>query len=109
MTINHSDLNGWQNYFQEVERLVVESERLCGMANCSYADYIIERLDMYISTCSNLLHIIQQNVQLQDEHKESLQELIDCLRLLHQKWNEYEGILDSYPASTFYSLSYQKA
>ena len=44
--------------FQEVERLVVESERLYGMANRSYADYIIERLDMCISTCSNLLHII---------------------------------------------------
>ena len=48
-TINHSDLNGWRNYFQEVERLVVESERLYGIANRSYADYIIERLDMCIS------------------------------------------------------------
>ena len=53
------------------------------MVNHRYADYIIERLEMCISTCSNLLCIIQQNVQLhlEDDYKVSLQELKDCLRL----------------------------
>ena len=56
---------------QEVARLVGEAERLYGMANYSYADYIIGRLEMCISTCSNLLHIIQQNLQLEDDYKVS--------------------------------------
>ena len=37
--------NGWSNYFQEVSRLVEEAERLYGMANYTYTEYIVERLE----------------------------------------------------------------
>ena len=102
-------LSGWSNYFQEVSRLVEEAERLYGMANNTYTEYIIERLEICLTTCSNLLRTLQLEVvnsQLED-YKVSLQELNDCLKLLHRKWREYEGILDSYPADAYSSVSYR--
>ena len=100
--------NGWSNYFQEVSRLVEEAERLYGMANYTYTEYIVERLEICLTTCSNLLQTIQRaNSQLEEDYKVSLQELDDCLRLLHRKWREYEGILDSHPTDAYPSLSYR--
>lgn len=104
---SHS-LNGWSNYFLEVGRLVEEAERLYGMANYTYAEYIVERLEICITACSNLLQTIQRaNSQLEDDYKTSLQELNECLKLLHRKWREYESILDSYPTEACCNLSYQ--
>ena len=105
---NHN-LSGWSNYFLEISRLLEEAEHLYGMASYTYTEYIVERLEISLSTCSNLLQTIQQvNSQLDEDYRASLQELNDCLTLLHRKWREYESILDSYPATDVYSsLSYR--
>ena len=67
-----------------MSRLVEEAERLYGMANYTYTEYIVERLEICLTTCSNLLQTIQRaNSQLEEDYKVSLQELNDCLRLLH--------------------------
>ena len=76
-----------------------------GMTNYTYTEYIVERLEICLTTCSNLLQTIQRaNSQLEEDYKVSLQELNDCLRLLHRKWREYEGILDSHPTDAYCSL-----
>ena len=80
-------LNGSSNYFKEISRLVEEAERLYGMANYAYTEYIVERLEICLTTCSNLLQTIHHgNNQLEEDYTVSLQELNDYLKLLNRKW-----------------------
>ena len=51
-------LNGWNDYFQEVSKLFQETEWMYEMANYSYMEYIIERLEICLNTCSYLLQNI---------------------------------------------------
>ena len=53
-------LNGWNTYFEEISRSLEDTERQYGVANNNFTDYILERLEMILSTCSDLLHIHQQ-------------------------------------------------
>ena len=75
-------------------KLLDESERQYGQANRSYTEYMLERLELSLATCSDILNQIQPIAEL-EEYAALLRELIDCLKLIYMKWEEYESILDS--------------
>ncbi len=89
-------VNGWEVYFKEVTSLLEQGERQYGLANRNYTDYFLERLELTLSTCSELAHHLRQHRGL-DDYLSLLKELLEMLKLIHQKWEEYDEILDSYP------------
>ena len=50
-------ISGWSDFFHEIVTLADSSERQLGIANLNYSDYVLERLEMCIGTCSNMLEI----------------------------------------------------
>ena len=95
--------SGWTSYFDEISRLLDDAERQYGVANISYTEYVLERLEITLGTCSDLLYHVGQQDGL-EECKSSLRELIECIKVIYKKWEEYCGILESYPESN--TLSY---
>lgn len=101
-------LNGWSTYFAEISRLLEDAERQYGVANNNLTEYILERLEMTLSSCSHLLHHIRQQAEAEEleDYVSSLRELIDCIKVIYRKWAEYQMIVDSSSESRN-TLSYQ--
>ena len=93
----------WSRFFHTLSRFIEGAERQYGVANQDFAEYVLERLELCIQTCSNLGdHMLSDSDQLEEEevllvieHKETLFGLIECLRSLQQRWMEYRDILDA--------------
>lgn len=99
---------GVATYFEEISHLLEDAERQYGVANNSFTDYILERLEITLGTCSDLLHHIRQAAEAEEleDYVSSLRELIDCIKVIYRKWEEYQTILDSSSGSRS-TLSYQ--
>lgn len=97
----------WFNlfFFDDILRLIKGAERQYGVANINYTEYILERFEFCIITCTSMLNQLRtvSSASL-DDYCVSLNELIECLRIIFYKWEEYEGILHSDQSS---HLSYQ--
>ena len=91
-----SALNGWSNFFAEVTALLNEAERQYGIANRNYTEYVLERLEMVLSTCSYIKHRIStvSSVSELQGFVITLNELCDCIRFIYRRRLEYEEILD---------------
>ena len=77
-----------------------------GVANLQYTEFIIERLEFCIISCNTILDQLRQNSSTgMDGYCMCLKELVDCLRQIYYKWEEYELVLHSHPGPL--SLSYQ--
>ena len=59
---------GWSSYFDEIVKLLDESERQYGQANCSYTEYILERLELSLATCFDILNQIQPIAELEESY-----------------------------------------
>ena len=99
-----AEASGLSNFFSEISKMVEEAERQYGLANRSYTEYIIERLEHSIAVCSNILDQLLGVAGL-EEYCSCKQELIDSIKALHRKWIEYEDVIESYPMER--ALSYQ--
>ena len=91
----------WSGYFEEIVRLLSNGERQYGIANHDYTDYMLQRLEFCYTTCLEILDLVQHHrnenqelVEL-DEYLTSLHQLLDCVRKLHHKWDDYQDVLDS--------------
>ena len=89
-----SESRGWSAFFDEMSRLIEQTEQQYGLANRSLTEYIIDRLEYAIIVCSDLCDHMR-GVSGLDDYYSSTQELIDCLKVIYRKWEEYEGVLDS--------------
>ena len=96
--------SNWTNYFLEVTRLLEDGERKYGVANHSYTEYMLERVEISLSTCSDVLHHVEHTEE--EELSSELHHLIDSLKLIHQRWQEYSSILDKHPSMRG-TMSYQ--
>ena len=97
-------VTGWKNFFEEVVKLLSEGERQYGLANRNYTDYTLERLELCLTTCTEIRNLVQGHPELA-EVMTLLRELIDCIRVLYRKWDEYADVLDSSTVPT--RTSYQ--
>ena len=86
------EISGWSEFFKEISTLVDGAERQYGIANLNYSDYVMERLELSISTCFNLLEAINNATEL-EECLSSLTELIQYLQACHRRWSEYKAFL----------------
>ena len=97
-------LDSWSSFFHEILRLLEEGERQLDVANVSYIAYMLERLELSISTCSEVLHHIRNQAGL-EECESQLRNLIDSIKCIYQKWEEYRSIFDSNLGSCSYQAS----
>ena len=87
-------MDGLSAFFDDVVRLIEGAERQYGVANLGYTEYIIERFESCIIACTSVLNQLRTSAPLND-YCARLDELIECLRTIYYKWQEYEGILHS--------------
>ena len=90
-------------FFDEIIKLLQETDRQYGIANFSYTDYALERLEHSIITCTTIRERLEVESSLQ-EYCSMLNSLIECLRVVYNKWEEYYDILNSYPERYSYHV-----
>lgn len=95
MSLSASSLffSTWRKFFEETASFLdeCESSRQAG-ANENYSEYVLERCDMCIHTCETLSQYLHQRRSSElDWCKQSLDQLIDCLRSIHCMWEELES------------------
>lgn len=101
------DTQMWGSYFDEIIRLLEEAERQYGIANQSYTEYVLERLEVCVHTCRNVRGQLTPGYsagRLQ-WYQAVFDDLILCLQSIRRKWEEYKDILDSGSCSG--TLAYQ--
>ena len=92
------EVNGWSDFFGEISRLIESAERQFGLANVSYSEYVMDRLELSINASWNLLETITNSVvgsELQDCCR-SLTELVECLRTEYRRWERYKNYLEGF-------------
>ncbi len=69
--------NDWNTYFEELAHFLEGAERHYGIANESYTDYVLERLEICVHTCSTLLEHVRGGdlPDLEDEELPLLEDL----------------------------------
>ena len=87
-------VSGLSAFFGEVSRLIDEANRQYGLANGSYTEYVIERLEFVVNVCSDLSSHMRAVAELEDYCK-SCEELMSTIRVICSKWEEYQGVLDA--------------
>jgi len=99
-------MDGLYVFTDEIARLVEDGDRQYGVANASYTEYFIERLELCIVACIDLRDTMLDDgsADLQD-YCATLNQLIDCLRKLYHKWLEYEDLAELLPVRS--AVSYQ--
>ena len=98
------DLAGWSGYFDTIIQLLEEADRQYGVANQQYTQYVLERFDFCVHTCTVLRSQMPSGGGLQ-AYQQALDELLACFNVIRQKWQEYQDILDS--GSSHCQLAYQ--
>lgn len=99
-------MDGLNEFMDEIARLVEDGDRQYGVANASYTEYFIERLELCIITCIDLRdRMLDDGSAALQDYCATLNQLIECLRKLFHKWLEYEDLVESLPMRS--SASYQ--
>ena len=92
-------------FFDEIIKLLQETDRQYGIANSSFTDYAMERLEHCIITCTTIRERLQVESSLNlHEYCSMLNSLIECLRRVYNTWEEYSDILNSYPERYSYHV-----
>ena len=104
-----SEVRGFGKFF-EVSRLLSEAQKNHGIAHQNYTEYILERMDIALATCSELQFRLQGFPDMQ-EYLSSLEVLITQIRFIYHKWFDYEAVLDlnSIPSTEYQARSAHSA
>ncbi len=95
----------WTMYFDVITHLLQGASRQYGVANESYTEYVIERLDLCISTCTTLKEqlTLSSASEVNDDQegdlvvvcKAELEELVDSLMQVQIQWKHYQEVLEA--------------
>ena len=86
-------------YFNRISRFLEGAERQHGIANANFCEYVQERLELLIGTCTNLCdHMALSAVpsgdeEIIEEYRTNIDSLVECLRCVYDKWLKYEDIV----------------
>ena len=110
---------GWENYFVEVARFILTSERqLESHANQQYAEYVLERLAMISQSVSGVRQQIEREQNSQSlvgwqnsiiSLLDSLDELLDLLPQIASKWQKHIDDLEVHSITSRYHLQLQSS
>ena len=93
----------WSLVFDRISQFLEGAQRQFGIANHSFAEYAIEKLELCIHTCTTLCdHLVNFLIDLDDDEATVVQDylstvetLLGCVRFLHAEWLEYRDIIDA--------------
>ena len=90
-------IDRWGTFFDEISQLLTGADRQYGVANQQYTQYILERLELCTHACRILRECIASvhGDETLASHLHSLDELLECLRTIRNKWLEYRDLLHS--------------
>ena len=67
--------------------LINQAERQYGLANRSYREYVLKRLEYVITMCTDLCSFMRGASGLED-YCRSTEELVDTIKVICRKWEE---------------------
>lgn len=95
-------LTEWTRYFGDIIEFLRGADRQYGVANELFSDYVVERLDLCISTCTSVIdHLVPSGTIDSDEaaivaeYKSEACHLLDCLKDIQLQWREYREVIDA--------------
>jgi len=107
-----STLLGWEAFFEEASSLLRSAERQEGVANMAFSHYVVERLQICISSVTlireHLLNppataeVSERDRVVYHHYATDLQVLTDSMRAISQQWEMYIDQLNSHPNPTAY-------
>ena len=81
-----SEVRGFGKFFDKVSRLLSDAQKNHGIANQNYTEYILERMDIALATCSELQFRLQGFPDMQ-EYLSTLKVLITQIQFIYRKWS----------------------
>ena len=110
-----SAVEAWVSFFTELYQLLTTADRNFGICNLNMAEYVVERLELSIHSCSNLVMLFQtSNVALSNdelavanEYRTLVDKLLSYLRESSDKWKYYMTVLERSSARD--DVSYQSS
>ena len=96
-------VEAWVTFFTELLQLLESSERNLGISNGNFCEYMVERLEISIQSCTNLSILLQSpsvalsNEELDDinEYTTQVNDLLTYLKASLEKWKDYMAVLES--------------
>ncbi len=79
------------------------AEHQYGIANHSFCEYVVDRLELCTNTCTQLHdQLLSASVEADEreiiaQYCENLLGLVESLKEIHSKWVHYEDMLDIHP------------
>ena len=107
------ELWGWENYFQEIDSFIGETERQFGNCNEEYTHYAIERFEFTIQSSRRLHDHLEHHRRLPGNRESErvlgiyvseIESLVTCLQELCRKWLEYRDMQEELSTSTAYRV-----
>ena len=95
---------GWSRFFEELGRVISESQRQLGIANEEFVEYIVDKLEIGLRNINSILEVLRNGQEELPEEEEreiaasycrSISELISCLQTILSDWYMYQDTLDS--------------
>ena len=89
-------IDRWGTFFDKISQLLTGADWQYGVANQQYTHYILECLEL----CTHVCRILRERIASIDgdetltSYVHSLDELLECLRTIRNKWLEYKDLLD---------------
>ena len=107
------ELGEWRSFFDEVAGFLQGIDRQYGVANESFTQYAIERLELVIQSCAVIRDRLtaatteslgEDDRSIVSEYQAAMQDFIGELQRILLQWHKYQAVLDS---SDSYVLSYR--
>ncbi len=96
-----SNFGAWTRYFEHISHFLEGAERQYGIANHSFCEYVLGRLELCINTCTQLHDQLSTSVEYESDERETIDRyrdnivgLVESLKEIHSKWVDYEDMLD---------------
>lgn len=75
------ELDGWSEYFDGMIQFLQDTDRHYGISNIQYTQYVLERMELCISSCRSLKDVLMADSSLQS-YIDSLHKLLECLLIV---------------------------
>lgn len=115
MSDGEDEVWGWKEFFEQIEHFLSESGRQFGNCSHQYATYVVERMELCVSSTSNIISHMDEYVSeghhLLEErevivmYKQQVTELNACLRELSREWLMFLEVAETAHSSVAYHAS----
>ena len=95
---------GWSRFFDELSRVIADSQRQLGRANEEFVEYIVHKLETGLRNVISILEVLRtaqeelpggEEREIVTSYCSDISELISALRELLADWSLYQDRLDS--------------